>query len=235
MPKTKQPLVGVGIYSVPLAARLARMRPATIHRWLFGYSREHGGEVRHYSRLWKGELSKYRGVGALTFTDLMELRVIRQFLDAGVSIHLIRAAGIKAKREFETRHPFSTRLFRTDGRTIFADLPHPSGSRGRAFLDIIKDQWAFNEVVKPALLNLDYPDNDPASAPVRWWPRGRSSEVVIDPRRSFGRPIVTNEGIRTSVLAGMSENNSIKELTNWFGVSERAVRDARQFEEGLAA
>lgn len=226
--------LGLGLYSVPLAARLTRVGPAAVHRWLFGYARARDGQVREYPPLWKGTYKKYRGVGALSFEDLMELRVIGQFLDQGIALQKIREAAVAAKEEFGVEHPFATRLFATNGWHIIARLPHAASADERGFLDILSHQWMFEDIVNPGLLLLDYPDNDPAASPFRWWPDGRESEVVVDPKRSFGHPIVTNAGIRTSVLAGMAEKNSLDDVAEWFGVSRHAAQDAQRFEARIA-
>ena len=232
----RRKLVGIGLYSVPLAGRLARLGPSTIRRWLFGYARQYRGETHKYSPLWKGDIPKFKGVGALSFEDLMELRVIAQFLDLGISLHKIKEAAEYAREEFGVGHPFSTRLFGTDGWRIIGQLPHPaSNADERGLLDVLAHQWEFEDVIAPTLVALDYPDNNPVAAPFRWWPDGRQSEVVVDPKRSFGHPIVTNAGIRTSVLAGMAEKNSIEEVAEWFSISRQAAEDAKRFEDRIAA
>ncbi len=70
----------------------------------------------------------------------------------------------------------------------------------------------------------------------RWWPLGRRKQVVIDPKRSFGQPIVNEGGVPTVVLAdAYRAERSIKRVVAWFDVGKAAVRDAVEYERKLAA
>jgi uncharacterized protein (DUF433 family) len=71
---------------------------------------------------------------------------------------------------------------------------------------------------------------------IRWWPLGEKRLVVLDPTRNFGRPIVARHGVPTEVLASAAKaSGSIGEVTRWFEVAEREVRDAVEYEQRLAA
>jgi uncharacterized protein (DUF433 family) len=64
----------------------------------------------------------------------------------------------------------------------------------------------------------------------------RSGIVVLDPRRSFGQPIVNDEGVSTRVLAGaVQAEQSIERVAEWFEVKPASVRAAVDFENQLAA
>jgi uncharacterized protein (DUF433 family) len=64
---------------------------------------------------------------------------------------------------------------------------------------------------------------------IRWYPAGRESLVVIDPRVSFGAPVV--QGLPTWVIKGrVRAGEQILEIVDDFGISEKAVRDALDFE-----
>jgi uncharacterized protein (DUF433 family) len=54
-------------------------------------------------------------------------------------------------------------------------------------------------------------------------------------QRSFGAPIVSKSGIPTATLARAVEaEGSIREVTRWYPVTEREVRDANVFERRLS-
>jgi uncharacterized protein (DUF433 family) len=70
---------------------------------------------------------------------------------------------------------------------------------------------------------------------VRWWPLGRDHRVVLDPERSFGRPIITPESVPTAILArAFQAEGSIDSVARWYEVDPRSVLDAVEFEKKLA-
>ena len=99
-------------------------------------------------------------------------------------------------------------------------------------LDLTQNQFAFRQVVGPTLKNLEFNHKDQAS---RWRPLGPGRRVILDPGRSFGQPIVT-EGVPTSILnRAVAREGSAELVARWYEVELRAVRDAVEFERGLAA
>lgn len=228
--KRLEPL-GVGTYSVPEAARLSGVSSGSIRRWLRGYTFESERGRRSSAPIWRSELGAERGELELGFRDLVELRAIRAFLNDGVTWPVLRRAHERAVQMVGHPHPFSSRTFSTDGRRIFAELvteksePLPT--------DVITGQAYFEKILRPLLRQIEF---DEHALPERWWPMGSSRRVVIDPRRSFGQPIVAREGVPTRALAAAIEaGDSRATVARWFEVSLRSLTDAVAFEQQLAA
>lgn len=94
-------------------------------------------------------------------------------------------------------------------------------------------QRVFDRIIRPFLKDLEF---DNSKVPFRWWPRGRGHQVALDPKRSFGQPIIFREGIPTQVLARSAKaNDSVEEVARWFEINIKSVREAVEFEEALAA
>jgi uncharacterized protein (DUF433 family) len=69
---------------------------------------------------------------------------------------------------------------------------------------------------------------------IEWWPLGKSKLGVLNPKRSFGQPIVPREGVPTSILSrSYRVEHSYPRVARWYAVSERAVRHAVEYEETL--
>jgi uncharacterized protein (DUF433 family) len=228
----KNELMGVGLYSVPEASRLSGVANQRIRRWLAGYSYIVEGESRFKEGLWKPQIEDVDHTLTIGFLDLMEIRFVNRFVQAGVSLHTIRRAFKYAQELLGKQHPFSTRRFQTDGRTIFAEVAHDSGEIH--LLDLIKSQFAFTSVISPSLYrDLDYSEDDDV---LRWWPMGHKRKVIIDPQLSFGQPIVPDDAVPTATLASaVKAEGSVSAVAEWFEVSIKAVKDAVEFEEHLAA
>jgi len=232
MDATENSLLGVGIYGISEAARLTAIPPARLRRWVRGYSfKKRDGNTSQSPPVVSRQLPALDGVVALGFLDLIEVRVVDAMLTRTISWQTIRQAHCNAARIFRTSHPFATRRFQTDGRSIFADVA--SESDDEALLDVAETQFAFRRFLKPYLENIEF---DKAAIAARWRPMGPKRSVVLDPQRSFGQPIVDREGVPTSVIAqAYLTEGSERAVARWYGIQIKSVRDALAFEKQLAA
>ncbi len=232
MNDSSRSLIGVGLYSVPEAARLSHVSSQRIRRWVRGYKRASSPSSLQYPSVWRPDLPYIEGIVALSFRDLMEVRFVNAFRVHGVSWKIIRLAAQKAMEFLETDHPFSSRTFRTDGKRIFADIIEASGHR--KLLDLVRDQFAFPKIVEPSLYEgLEFSGSNDVA---RWWPMGPNKRIILDPERSFGKPIDNESGVQAQILAdAYKAEHSIERVAFLFDVDESAVNDAIKFEEELAA
>lgn len=223
-------ILGIGIYAVPEAARLTKVSPQRIRRWIAGYHYDYaGGRVRR-PPVWRADIGRLEDVWYLSFLDLLEVRVVDQLRSREVSWRTIRRVSKIASDKFDTKHPFCTQRFVTFGRNLLLDALLPSEQR--ALVNLVNDQLHFQQLLEPFVENLEFG----AAEPQRWWPMGRDHDVVIDPGRSFGAPIVNNGSVPTMVLAQcVKAGHAEGRVANWYGIPVRCVRDAVRFEESLAA
>lgn len=222
--------LGIGIYSPQEVSQLTRVPVRRIRRWAAGYRYRHDEAKYESPPVFKPDLEPIDGQIALSFLDLLEVRFIDAFRRAGVSWKTIRHSWELAAEFAATDHPFSTKLFKTDGTRILADVMAPRG-RKRHVLDIVGKQWELAEVVGNTLFEGIEFDEDMAA---RWWRRA-DHRVVIDPARSFGQPIVAKEGVPTRILArSFKAEESIDAVARWYEVSVASVEAAVEFEENLA-
>ncbi len=224
-------LLQIGIYTIAEASRLTGISRPRIRRWIRGYEFrvKHG---RHRSpAVWKSQLQPIDHAIALGFLDLLEIRAVDAFINAGVSWKTLRQVHDEARNWIGHSHPFCTNRFATDGHTIFLELREKNHE---VMLWDMKDvQRVFDRIIRPFIKNVEF---DRGKIPRRWWPRGKSRQVALDPRRSFGQPIIFHEGIPTQILARSARaNGSIEEVARWFEIKSASVREAVDFEQELAA
>jgi uncharacterized protein (DUF433 family) len=229
--------LGRGAYGAAEAVRLINFRrPAgmasrkitqqTVVRWL--------GAWEHSQALWTPD---FRPIGNddafdVSFRDLIELRFVKAFRDAGLSLQTIRECFGRAVDVVRDARPFSTRRFRTDGKTIFFEIT--DGVREGELVDLKRRQNVFHRIVEPSLHDLEFD----ADVLARWYPLGMSRKsIVIDPGRSFGRPIVGDGGVPTETIlrAVEAEEGSSERVARLYELPLGAVRDAINFEKQLAA
>ena len=221
-------LLGIGLYTITEASRLTGIPPARLRRWLRGYTYRAGEVPATSEPVWRRQVPEIDGTLGLGFLDLIEARFVDAFRKASVPWPVIRRCAEHARKLIGSDHPFSSQRFRTDGRTIFAEVVDQAGER--QLLDLAKSQLAFGRVIGPSLYaGIEFSARD---TPGRWWPLGQKMPVVIDPARSFGQPIVNDGGIPTSTLvAAVDAEGSVAQVARLFRVKPRSVRAALRFEQ----
>tara|TARA_R110001583_G_scaffold112684_2_gene262470 strand:+ start:65052 stop:65555 length:504 start_codon:yes stop_codon:yes gene_type:complete len=156
--------------------------------------------------------------------------VVKAFRGKGISLQSIRFAIIFAQDKFGVERPLSSLSFKTDGREILMSALERDGQlvslqKGRA------GQKVFTEIVQQSLDDLEYENGSVA----RWRPT-ISKGVVLDPRRSFGSPILDDFGISTEMLLSeMEQHNDISYLSKVYEIPRESIRQAIKFENDLDA
>lgn len=178
--------------------------------------------------LWLPQLPQKEGHVEIGFRDLIELRFVKAFIDAGVGLKAIRNCLDLARELVRDDYPFATRRFRTDGRTIF--LESLEQSNDPKLLDLKRKQFAFKQVIDRTFRDLDIDDEIVA----RWRPYRGKESIIIDPARAFGQPVAAAFGVPTVALAEAVEaEGSIEHAAALFEVPVDVVRDALHFERSL--
>ena len=229
-PVSEPPPLGIGYYSVPEAARLIRMPARNITRWLGGYAYKSNGKAGRMPPLWTPELPANDDRLELSFRDLIELRFVQAFIRENVDLRVIRSCLERAREAVSDPRPFSTRRFKTDGRTIFLESLKATGEV--EILDLKQGQYVIKAVLEQTFRDLDIEGDVVA----RWRPFQGKGSIVIDPHRAFGQPIAAAAGVPTVVLAdAVKAEGSIERVARLYEVAVPVVRDAVRFEEHLRA
>ena len=232
------PRFDLGLYSIPEAARLARVPSRTLWNWVHGYHYPSGGRrVRAKPVL---EPTPADGTGALSFTNLTEVLALSGFRQLGVSMQRVRRALEYVKQEMRVEHPLATQRILSDGVELFWEYQERYRSE-IVLVNVVRGgQRVFPEAVMRYLREIEWARDTFAS---RWWPGAReagSGAIVVDPRRAFGSPVIARTGIRTEdVFLRFSAGEPISELAEDYGLTldqaEAAIRAEAQFLEPLAA
>lgn len=228
---TTMKTLGKGIYTVPEACRLTGLSAQSIRRWIKRYKYKYHGNEKLIPKLWKPDFDFVDNIVELSFKDLMEIRYVKAYRDLGLNMKIIRYAKKYAFEEYHTFHPFCTQRFVTDGRKIFEEIINKSGKK--LMMNILNKQTEYDRILSPFLKQLDFKNDEI----IMWWPMTPKRQVVLDPSRSFGQPIVNKEGILTNVLASAyhANNCSYDIVSEWFEASKVSIRDAVEFEKNIAA
>jgi len=219
-----------GIYTISDVAKYSKLPSQRVRGWVASADKV---------PLIKKEIPHFDKNIYLSFYDLMEIRFIKYFLDKGVKRNQIFAAYKKARKELHKDNPFATK-FTTDGLHIYADNEQEGHSQ--RLLDILQEQFTFYELLKKDLthgIRLDYGVSfDENDRPSSWKPSpDKLPLIILNPRFSFGKPIVEPDNLPTYTLADAvkAENGNIQTVADWYGISSEAVRQAVVFEHNISS
>jgi uncharacterized protein (DUF433 family)/DNA-binding transcriptional MerR regulator len=224
--------MGVGIYSFADAARFIGAESREVRRWMLGYT-HHGRrkESSFSTPLWNSQFAK-SDIEGLGFKDLIELRFVHTFRDEGVSLHIIRRTLEIARERLSTPYPFTCKKFRTDGKRIFMEVLEETGDE--SLVDVLKQQNVIQRVIGPSL--REGVELDLQGEATRWFPLHHSKDIVFDPTRKFGQPILTDYDFPTAAIADAvtAEAGNQKRVAKIYDIPLAAVRKAVEFEASVA-
>ena len=220
---------GKGIYTLSTAAKVLEMSPQKMRRWINGYTYYNSNrEYRSIEPLLKPEFEYDNKDVIISFLDLVELLFIKSFIGYNISIQKIREAAIKASKFLNTSHPFAIQKMYTDGKTIFANLAKEESDP--SLLDLLTEQYQLGEIIESTLYNcIDFSIYDTIAE--RWWPLGKNNDIVLDPSRNMGQPILHLYNIKTELIYQLyKSNHSINEICDWYEIDKDSIEAAINFE-----
>jgi len=171
------------------------------------------------------------GRTAVSFLDLVEIRLVTRLRAEGVSLQRLRQARILLSEQFGIRHPFAWSQLRTDGRDLFAKILEEDSERVIQASGRNRANYVLPEVVEPYFRTIDFAADSQMAE--RVYPFGRGGGILIDARVSFGEPVLSGSRIPTLALAGfVRAGDSEVDIARWYGIEPAEVETARAFESG---
>lgn len=219
----------VPAYSVSEAARYLCMPAQTISAWVRGTTYTHRGESHAFKPVIP--LSD-TAVNLLTFFNLAEVHVLRALRTTHmVQLQAIRKALQFVQERYGWQRPLLTRKFKTDGVALFVE------ALGKV-VDVTPGGQTVMEDVIAHLDRIEW-EGDLAS---RLYPftrtewHGAPRSVLIDPRYSFGRPILSRARVCTSVIAERYKaGDSVEDLADDYGCNRLEIEEGMRCEFRLDA
>ncbi len=226
----EDPRFEVPLYTMAEAARILEVPPSTLSTWAKGYVRcfrdrptVSGGPVI----TWLEPDSS--GAPSIPFVGLAEAFVVAAVRRSGVSMQRVRPALDELKRQIGIDHALASRRLYTDGAELLFDYAVRSADAEtapllRELVVVRHGQRVFTEAVRQYLVNIEYGPDQYASL-IRL-PSYVHAEVVADPLRSFGHPILERGGARVAdILDRFWAGDSLAELRGEFGAPLEQLED----------
>jgi uncharacterized protein (DUF433 family) len=212
-------------YRLPEAAHYLRLPVSTLRMWLLGqdYGTSDGRRVsRPLITIAADDPPR------LSFVNMVETHVLSAIrYQHGVSLQAVRRAVEYLTREFHSLHPLADEQFQTDGINLFVER--------LGLLNVsAPGQFAMPEILRALLRRID---RDEHGLAVRLYPFSRRPlpaaldssprAVVIDPRVSFGRPVLAGTGITTlSIAERFDAGESIESIADDYGRPRAEIEEA---------
>jgi uncharacterized protein (DUF433 family) len=211
--KINEPRVGEGIFLTSDVAEILRLPYPKVRRWMFEMWDIRFAEKGKYT--FGDEKNK-----AINFYTLIEFFTFFQLRQRGVSSQKIQKAHSIISRELKTPYPFATNV-RTDGREIWYEhLDELVNANGKQQLDL-------KAILDPFLQRVEFGKNNLAEI---FFPLENSKNIVVDPKKQFGQPIITGRSLQANTIRKMYEGGeSKKNICLIYDLKPSEVDDALRY------
>jgi uncharacterized protein (DUF433 family) len=228
---TQKDLREAPAYGIAEAAQYLRLPISTLRSWTVGQRYRVADEPRFFRPVIEIADRLNRKLSFINLIEAFVLAGIRR--EHSVPLPKVRRAVDYLRRRFGSPRPLAEEQFETDGVELFV----------QKFGELIgvsqEGQLAMRELLKH---RLKYVKRDPSGIPKKLvlFPAPAAElkqgvAVIIDPRISFGRPVLDGFGVRTSILAERFDaGETIEELVQDYGVPSEAVQNALRCERRAA-
>lgn len=224
------------MYTISEAARLARVAPVTVRRWLHGYA----PDPRHPQWLSPPVFGpKDSTISLVSFLQLVEIVVASDFRKVShLKLDVIREAHANLRVEKGIEYPFAhealeslgdhvVRWLKGEGRAQAVDLPEQFSLPG------LVEQRA-HDVVQRRLSELDFERQLAA----RWYPVGKEIPIVIDPLYGAGLPTIVGRGVTVGAIYRRwkaDPNESIAFIADDLQLDTELIERVLKYADNIAA
>ncbi len=216
--------LGNGIYTVQEIAKIFRLPYQKVHLCINKYWDGELGKAYEQNYSWQIENTK-----AVGFHTLVEFYVMLQLAEAGVKTRQVLNAHKELAKSFRTNFPFAKREvlenISTDGKKIYLKLNGDT-------ITLDGSKQLNLDFIKVFFKKLDF-DNEMLAS--RFWPLGKDVNIVCDPHRKFGQPIINGTNIQAEAIYRMFlANEPIDFIASLYETSKKNVIDAIAFNQTAA-
>lgn len=208
------------IYSLAEAARLLRVSPVSLKRWLNGYSIK-GTTYKPVIR------EEPHGGSLVTWGEFVEAFYLSGYRDRDVSLQHLRLVIDALRKEFKVPYPLAEFKPQINEKAeLMVKIQQDLNLATELCMFHVKDGQTVLAPVAEAFYEKVEFDGDVVA---RLRPMGAKSTVRVDPEISFGIPQV--QGVKTEILAeAYARDDSYETIANDFGLSEKDVESAIRWE-----
>jgi len=220
------------VYGLAQVDRILGLHSGTARRWIDGYQRSgksYPPVVRETST----------GKEIVTWGEFVETRLLAQYRDAGVPLGHMRPVVDALRDELQTPYPLaSARTWLAPrGRELVGKVQDEVGLERPLALVVLRTGQAVLDWTPAAegfRRSVEWTSDDAAAQPKLIRPVADIAEVVIDPLRAFGEPVVRS--VPTEVIAELVRaGDSVDMIAELYELPRATVDAAVRYELHRAA
>lgn len=212
--------LNTGIYTAKDISKILRISVSKVNRWIKSYWDGRFGKEFKKTYSWK--VADTRAIG---FHTLIEVYILTLFADAGVKTKEVLKAHDELSKLYKTPFPFARKdileNIKTDGKKIFIKITEDN------ILSLDGKKQFQIEFIKLFFKNLVFDYNLLAN---KFYPLGKDKDIVVDPTRQFGHPVIGQTNIFPESIYNMYKAGEPKKFIAFtYEISEREVQSAIEY------
>lgn len=210
------------VYGMAQVDRVLGLYPGTAERWIDGYTRS----GRRYEPVVRQEQS---GNDIVTWGEFTETRLLAEYRSAGVPMLRMRPVVQRLRATFGYQYPLAHATWLTpQGRELVERVQTEVDLDERLLLVVYRnDQLVLSLPAQEFERSVDFDGGDIVQ---RFRPDPQLPEVVVDPLRQYGDPVVRS--VPTAVIAEQHRaGDSIPFIADGYMLTEEQVRQAVAYEQ----
>jgi uncharacterized protein (DUF433 family) len=187
-------------YGLAQVDRLLGLPSGTARRWIDGYQRA----GKHYPPVVRESST---GEELATWGEFVETRLLAEYRDAGVPLIRMRPAVEALRDELNVRYPLASARtwLRAEGRELVRSVEEKVNLDSHLALVVVDtgQLLAWSTKADNYRNAIDWTGKGDDAQPRMLRPVTGIDEVVVDPLRGFGEPVV--RGVRTEIIAELAK------------------------------
>lgn len=224
-------------YGIYESSHALKIPTATLRSWIHGRTYP----TRHGTRTFEPLITLHDPqLPLLSFINLVEAHVLDaiRYKDR-IPLENVRYAIEHLKKRYHSEHPLIEYEFQHDGVDLFTEIERDVLPESDLVNVTRQGQIALREIVQAHLKRIARDSKGSAIALYPFLKRDPQlvegpKLVLIDPRISFGKPILVGVGVPTSVVADRHEaGETIAELAKDYACEASEIEQAIEYERAL--
>lgn len=176
------------LYTITETAHLTHVSHQTVRNWLYGYKVDNQDVLP--------VLGKQEKNPQVSFLQFVEILIVSGFRKNKVPLYRIRNAHDFAQIEWGIYFPFASLKLEPLGGHILHRFDEEQPGKSLATLDTKLQQWTLPGFVLETIHTFDYE----LELAARWYPKGKDTPIVVDPKISAGLPTIRNRRVTIETI-----------------------------------
>ncbi|HTW11303.1 MAG TPA: DUF433 domain-containing protein [Solirubrobacteraceae bacterium] len=220
------------VYSLPQVDRVLGLHAGTARRWIDGYDRS----GKHYEPVVREETT---GDEAVTWGEFVETRLLSEYRDAGVPMVHMRPAVIALREELQTQYPLASARTWLDvqGQELVRKVQEKVGLEQRLALVVVRtgQQVMWSNEADAFSRSIEWTEHTVNGQVERLRADVDFPDVVLDPLRGFGEPVIRGRNVATEILGELyNAGETVQGLAETYELDPALVDEAVRYEFRIA-